>query len=414
MILSTAVACLFLAAPPQELKVRVRQITSGPRHHFFGYIGHVRTIPWNGSGRTIVALRSSFQDHLPGPDEAADVVLLDARNGYAVRKVDETRGWNPQQGTMLYWNPKAPETQFFFNDRDRKTGRLFTVLFDVAGNKRIREFRYEDASFANSGVAQAGGAFLGINYGRMARLRPVTGYREAHDWTRGVKHPADDGIFRVDVATGEKKLIVSFERLREALEKEFPFVKDTPLFINHTLWNRTGDRIFFFARGGWRSDPGPGEKKLNVPFLVRPDGTGLVRMKDHIGGHPEWAEGHTMIGAIGSRQVLYDTDRQEVSGTLGDKTIFPRPGGDIALSPDGRLFVNGYRKGGHNHYVVYRRRDKAFVRTRRFDQHGWTRGDVRNDPAPCWNRDGTKILFPSIADDAEKSRQLFIIELTRN
>src|SRR5262249_19148239 len=82
----------------------IEQITFGPRHHFFGYFGHARTIPWNASGRYIVALRTAFQDRMPAPGEAAEIVLLDARDGYAPRVVDRTRAWNFQQGTMLYWN----------------------------------------------------------------------------------------------------------------------------------------------------------------------------------------------------------------------------------------------------------------------------------------------------------------------
>jgi hypothetical protein len=98
--------------------VEVKQITFGPAHHFFGYIGHARTIPWNQSGRYIVALETDFQDHMPAADEAARIILMDTKKNYSIRVIDRTRAWNPQQGTMLYWNPQAPETQFFFNDRD--------------------------------------------------------------------------------------------------------------------------------------------------------------------------------------------------------------------------------------------------------------------------------------------------------
>ena len=62
---------------------------------------------------------------MPRPGEAADIVLLDVQNDYAVRVVEQTRAWNFQQGTMLYWNPEAPETQFFFNDRDPETHQVF-------------------------------------------------------------------------------------------------------------------------------------------------------------------------------------------------------------------------------------------------------------------------------------------------
>src|ERR1041384_7526629 len=111
---------------------------------------------------------------------------------------------------MLYWNPEAPKTQFFFNDRDPATGKVFTVLFDLASGKRLREYRFPESSIGNSGVAQRGGWFAAINYARLARLRPVTGYPQATDWTKGIAHPRDDGVFRVEIATGRKQLLVSF------------------------------------------------------------------------------------------------------------------------------------------------------------------------------------------------------------
>ena len=196
-----------------DFSISVRQITSGKSNHFFGYIGHVQNIPWNASGRYILALRTSFQDRMPGPADAADVVLIDTQKDYSVRVVDQCRGWNPQQGTMFYWNPAVPDTQFFFNDRDRKTGKVFGVLFDITKKptgKRVREYRYEKTPVGNSGVAQHGGHFLAINYARMARLRPVTGYKGTLDWTVGVAHPTDDGVFKIDVDSGEKSLLVSF------------------------------------------------------------------------------------------------------------------------------------------------------------------------------------------------------------
>jgi len=395
------------AAAPLDLDAK--QITFGPKHHFFGYIGHAGTIPWNQSGRYIVALRSEFQDHLPRPTEAADVVLLDTHHDYAVRVVDQTRAWNLQQGTMLYWNPEAPETQFFFNDRDPDTNHVFCVLFDItegARGGRVREYRYEDTPFGNSGVAQGGGWFLGINYGRMARLRPVTGYPGAYDWTGEAKHPDDDGIFKVDVKTGEKQLIVSFAQLGDALREDHPRIDDTALFINHTLWNRDGDRIYFYARGNFRTP-----RKVDVPFTVNPDGTGLTRQPIHIGGHPEWATGHQMIGSTRTAQVLYDTDKQEIVHELGNRVIFPRPGGDIALSPDGKWLVNGYRRGHENFYVLYRMADGAFVRSSPFDVDPWVSGPLRLDPAPCWNRDSTALLIPALADDDERTRQSYILRI---
>src|SRR5689334_1894121 len=116
VIIGLAIASQSILADPPRLEVR--QLTSGPQHHFFGYIGHVQNVPWNQSDRYIVALRTSVRDHLPDASEPAEIVLLDAHDNYAAHAVDRSRAWNPQQGTMLYWNPQAQETQFFFNDRD--------------------------------------------------------------------------------------------------------------------------------------------------------------------------------------------------------------------------------------------------------------------------------------------------------
>jgi len=401
-----------LASGSENLKIK--QITHGPENHFFGYIGHVQNIPWNGSERYLLALRSPFMDHLPGGHEPADVVLIDTPNNYAVRKVDESRAWNPQQGTMFYWNPAKPDTQFFFNDRDPETGAVFTVLFDIEMRKRIREYRFDKHPVGNGGVMQGGGWFAGINYARMARLRPVTGYKDAADWTEGVLHPNNDGVFKVNIESGEASLLVSFARLATVIRDTEPHVDELGLFINHTLWNREGDRLFFFARAGWTgNDQYP---RINVPFIVNADGSGLKRLKTFIGGHPEWDSDHRMIGAVEGRQVIYDVDRDLVVEQLGDDNIFPNPGGDIALSPQGDWFVNGHKSRAQamNFYTFYQRSTGKHIRSEGFNIGPWLSGDMRQDPSPAWNRSGTQILVPAIVDGDPPSRQLFIISLPAN
>jgi hypothetical protein len=387
------------------------QITFGPQHHFFGYIGHVQNIPWNGNERYILALRTSFMDHLPDDSEPADVVLIDTHEGYRVTKVDESRAWNPQQGTMFYWDPLAPDTRFFFNDRDPRSGEVFTVLFDIETGERLREYRFEGRPVANGGVMQGGGWFAGINYARMARLRPVTGYKGAADWTGDVLHPADDGIFKVNTSTGEATLLVSFKRMAGLIRETEPHVDELALFANHTLWNREGDRLFFFARAGW--DGQSQHPRINVPFVVNADGSGLKRLQTFIGGHPEWDFGHRMIGAVEGRQVIYDVDRDLVVGELGNGEIFPNPGGDISLSPDGDWFVNGHknRELAMNFYTVYQRSTGRHFRSRGFSTGPWLSGDLRQDPSPAWNRSGTAILVPGVVEGDLPGRQLFLVRV---
>lgn len=380
------------------------QITSGPENHLFGYIGHVGTIPWNASGRYIVALRTEFVDRMPGPDDRADVILLDTSNDYAVRAVDTSRGWNVQQGTMLYWNPADPENQFFFNDRDPETGKVFTALYDIKEDRRIREYRFEDTPVGNGGVAFDGKHFAAINYARMARLRRVTGYPGAWDWTEGVSAPEDDGIFLVDVETGEKVLLVSFRQLAEAVRRERPEIDSMPLFINHTLWSRDGERLFFFARANF-GKPG----RLNASFTIARDGSDLRRQQTHIGGHPEWDAGSRMIGSIAERQAVFDIDSQKLVELIGDRDLFPDPEGDIALSPDLEWLANGYKDDGKVYYIVHNRRTGETLRSAGYDLYGRVSGDLRCDPAPRWNRTGDRLLIPSMMEDG--TRQMFVMQM---
>ena len=67
---------LLLLISPVSADLTVTQVTHGPRHHFFGYIGHVQNIPWNGTGRYLLALRTASMDHLPDGSEPADVVQI--------------------------------------------------------------------------------------------------------------------------------------------------------------------------------------------------------------------------------------------------------------------------------------------------------------------------------------------------
>ena len=168
-------------------------------------------------------------------------------------------------------------------------------------------------------------------------------------------HPEDDGVFVVDIETGAKRLLVSFRQMRDALVERHPHIETTPLFINHTLWSRDGERLFFFVRGNFNRRP----QRVNVPMTVRADGTGLTEQSIFIGGHPEWELGANMIGTVpvsvleGSspgddeeeRLILYDSESQKIIQELGTAEAFPDPGNDVALSPDAKWLVQGFEVG---------------------------------------------------------------------
>ena len=395
-----------------RIKVRVEQLTQGPNHHFFGYIGQSLTIPWSKNGDRILCLSAPFHDHLAGKGEPANVNIIYANkkndNSFKIEKVDESQGWNHQQGTMFYWNPDSPQNQFFFNDRDSKSGVVYTVLYDLSKGRRIKFYKYENKSFGNSGICPKGKYFLAINYARMARLRPVTGYKGSYDWSEGIAAPKEDGIAIIDIKTGVKKILLSFKQMAEGLDRKGFDAKGRNLFINHTLWSRDGKYIYFFVRAGWKSDK-DGREGLNAACSVKVDGSQFFAGHRHIGGHPEWGSGTEIIGSYENKQIVYDIITQKIKRTIGSKKIFPQPGGDISLSPNSNWLVNGYNdKAGTNFYSLMNLKTGDWVNTPSFNT-GIYKKDLRIDPAPRWNHDNNKILVSGL--DKNGIRQLFVMSV---
>ena len=391
----------------KNINFEVQQITAGPKHHLFGYIGHALTIPWNKSERYIVSLQNDFYKRMPQKGEAADIILIDTKNDYKIIPVDKTYAWNLQQGTMLYWNPNAPETQFFFNDLDLETGLVFTVLYDVEKRKRIREYRFENESIANGGVAPGGQYFAGINYGKISNSRVTISYPGAKDFAQeGPANPEDDGLFKVSIETGAKELIVSYKTIADYLKIDDP---DYPIYVHHTLWNRNNDRIIFIVRG--KGDDKRRRGWPNVGCVIHSDGTGLGLID--YGGHPEWYENNLLILPNDDKGIfnIYNVDTKKVVGTIGEEGMFPNPGGDKAYSPDGKWFVGSHEKDEKRAYTFYRFSDQVHFNSPMIPTfHGTGERRVnRIDGAPRWNRESNKILVGGVADDG--SRQLFIIRM---
>jgi hypothetical protein len=105
------------------------------------------------------------------------LVMLVCPKGYA--------GKTPSIELKIEQLTSGTKHHFFgYIGQDIKTGKVFTVLYDIEKKKRVHEYKFDDTPIGNGGVAADGSAFLAINYGCLARLRLVTGYPEALDWPK--------------------------------------------------------------------------------------------------------------------------------------------------------------------------------------------------------------------------------------
>ncbi len=383
-------------------RASIRALTSGPRHHFFGYYG---ITPWNKSGRRLACLESAFQDHLPKPEEAAAIGLVDARSG-KFSKLTETRAWNLQQGSMIHWDPASPETGILFNDR--RGGELMAVSLDVESGRR------RELPRALSAVSHNGRWALSLTYGRDARLRPVTGYVGAIDPYPDSAAPANDGVFLMEVAGGPARLIVSIAEVYERLLKRHPEIAPRHMWFGHTLFNTTDTRFLFFARV-WSVPGKDGKTELeSAMFTANTDGSELRQVIPFSSiSHYDWLDDRRILATFrlaGGREGYYlFTDGKDDYRRLGDSFF---RGGHPSFSPDRAWIITDANDGKkrEKQLMLYHLASDTGVVLGSFPMREYISGDLRCDLHPRWDRSGRQVCFDAL-ETRTWTRQLHLARL---
>ena len=375
----------------------VRQITEGPLHHFFGYYGMP---PWDWSQRYMVVMQSEFSDRLVEADDTANIVLIDLESGEQ-RVIAETRAWNFQQGAMLHWLGEGPERQIIYNDREGD--RVVSVILDVESGER----RVLDRPIA--AVAPGGRYAASISYSRLRITRPGYGYAGIADARNTHPHPDDDGLYLMDLETGESELIVSLKDAYD-LEPVPEGADDNLLWFNHVLFSPDDQRIFFMARIHDTDD-----RRQTAGITVGTDGSELRTVLPYSWGasHYDWLDGERMVVTSryqGERPWLhvYFTDGGDDHRPIAPDEI--RRDGHCHFSPDGRWMVTDTYPDNERmqHLIIVRMEDEEVTELGRFHQPEAFRSAWRCDLHPRWSRDGQSICIDSTHDG---TRQVYILEL---
>ena len=85
------------------------------------------------SGRFVACFRLPFEDRLPAPGDAGEVVVIDLESGQE-RAVATTRGWEPQLGAQVQWG--ADDRTLFFSDVGTDAWEPRTVRLDPISGER--------------------------------------------------------------------------------------------------------------------------------------------------------------------------------------------------------------------------------------------------------------------------------------
>lgn len=175
----------------------LQTITTGDSH-FFGF--HDLT-PWNPATNEIVCLRTrTSEDHVPTHNESAEVVVIDERSG-KVTTVSETTAWNWQMGARQRWLPHLGRRVLMFNASSPDYFECRIVNLD-AGTTKVLPFPVFDAHDARR-------FGLSPDFVRLRALTPAYGYDHKSDLQP--REYSKDGIWRVDLETGDVRLILTLE-----------------------------------------------------------------------------------------------------------------------------------------------------------------------------------------------------------
>ena len=376
---------------------RVRAVTRGPKHHFFGYY---EKSPWNRSGHRILAHEVPFNDRPPNKDDSVQVGVVHLDDGDRFEPLAETHSWNWQQGAMLQWHPVEDEDRFFFNVRQNNTFR--GVLHHVREG-RLAEF--ERPIYA---VSSDGRTAFSLNFSRLHRWRPGYGYAGVQDPFSGQKAPSGDGLFTMDLVSDDSRLLVSLADLAQMTP--IAGMADSAHWLNHVQVSPGGKRVAFFHI--WRTSDTGWSVRL---YSVNPNGSELIRVLDTGSiSHYDWMDDDTLLvwarHPDGRERFLLCGVPDGSVGVFGEDVL--NEDGHCSFSPDRRWILNDTYPDEYDRraIMVIRYSDgKRFDLERFYSPKDKWWGEIRCDLHPRWGRDGTMVCVDSVHSG---ERQIYLVDLS--
>lgn len=246
--------------------VHARIISPTDGHYFFGYYD---LQPFDSTGRYHLCHKAPFEDRIPDKDDICELGVLDLQTNEFI-KYAETNAWNFQQGAMLQWY--KDDEHIIYNVRE--DGAYKTCILNI----RTGERKILPMAIAN--LSQDCNKAVCVNFSRIFDFRPGYGYAGIPDEYYHVYSPKKDGVWIMDTETGECRLVISIEEIRQKFPKR-PYT-DEKLLVNHITLNPSGTKYVML----FRNQPEDGSKW--VTGLIVGDMQGNMKQLAEYTGHSHY------------------------------------------------------------------------------------------------------------------------------
>ncbi len=407
----------------------IRRVGDVNAHHFFGYYNKSN---FDGSDTRLLAQQTDqFTGDLTGV-EVARIGYFDLRGNERFHQIGTTTTWNWQMGSQLQW--VGDSNRVIWNTRATEAGRntpypdFCSTLKDLDSGKQC------ELPLPAYVLAPDGSYALSVNFSRFMVTHRTIGYPATQREPELQRAPDDDGIYRMEIPSGEYQMILSLAQLR-AFQPVTSMDKAIH-WITHLEANPSGSRFLFIHR--WTERVEDETCFLHRLFTVNGDGSDLrlLECSDH--PLPQLVADFDP-DAVGTFE--YEKSEYQISHPMwkSDEEIIvwgPHDGrihyhlyndqtGQVEVVGPDVLTENGHMTYSHNGRWILSDTYPDAVTNERilflYDSESGTRHDLgsfytppdmgkhnRCDLHPRWSHDNQSVCIDSVH---KGSRQLYIVDV---
>lgn len=387
------------ASAQEDQPLPVRQITRGPKYHWFGYYDKWEFDP---GSRYVLGMEVDFEHRSPQPDDQIALGMIDLHQGDQWIELGHSRAWCWQQGCMLQWLPGS-KTEVLWNDRD---GDRFVCRIMDTASRQVRTIGHPIYS-----VGPDGRWAISTDFRRVNDTRPGYGYCGLPDPYADQPAPSESGIWRVDLTTGQQQLIVALADVAK-IPFEYGEMGQGKHWFNHLLVNPDGSRIEFLHR--WKTSTG---SWLTRMFTARPDGSDL-RVLNGSGSvsHFIWRDPEHILAYSKPKPdmpwgfFLYEDKPGGKVEPIGKDVMGPGDGHCSYLPGNDWIVCDTYPdRQRFQHVYLYQVSTNRRVPLGKFYLPPEYRGQWRCDTHPRFSPDGRTVVIDS--PHTGQGRQLHLIDI---
>ena len=359
---------------------------------FFGYYDKS---PENNNGIVIFNETKVDTKRKPTTNYPLWIHTLDLKTK-DVKQVGSSFSYTWQQGSRAQW---VSETRLVYNFFE--SGKYKCGLFDLSKSTLIETYDYpvQDSFFEEY--------YLSINYARIMNLRPDYGYRNLPLLSDAeMRELKNDGIWKVDFASGTGTLIIKLEDLCNL--DPLPTFKNALHKVNHVMISPDGKGFIFIHR--WYVGLRRYDRLLFYDF----NALKVLAAEDMV-SHMCWIDCNTVFGYLrhDGKDGFYFINIKTGNYTPCKKLTNLGNGDGHPSSWGNWIVVDTYPdKSRMQHLYLYNRISDKVIPVLKVFQGIKYQGESRCDLHPRFSPDGEKVYFDTVYDGKRRLAFIDIASIT--